>query len=220
MNDFPIFDEIYILKHRKSCYFSSSPIKKSCRLLSVVSYHHELGVELIEKSFDSFSEFLVCPCWLFPILLIQPTWYFQGYFCHIEKILLHLRTEIIFVSKHHAIMILPLHIIEIMNIVNIGSCHVKRMDDTAYTTDCVELAVIVDAQRRTVAPLWGALIINFAHSTTFVTGIPAHFNQLGVNAEYIFIAIHIHGYVFAYLLAENGSEFLLLIILTSGNQVG
>lgn len=56
----------------------------------------------------------------------------MGHFGNIEKILLHLRTQIAFVSKHPAVVVFPMHVFEIIKVMNIGSGHVIRGDDTAY----------------------------------------------------------------------------------------
>lgn len=221
MTDLTMINEIHILHHSKRCDFGGSPGEKPSRLLSVVSYHHELVVELREESFDSFSEFLVCPCRRLPILLVQPIRYFQGYVCYLEKILLYLCTEIPFVSKHYAIVILPLHIFEIMEIMNVGNSHVIRMDNPTYTTDSVELiTIIMHALRGAIAPLRCAFIIIPAHCTAFCSGVLTNLDRFGVNAEHIFITIHCHCYVFAYFLAKNGRELSTLIVFAPTNQIG
>lgn len=216
-----MIDEIHILKHRKGCNFGRCPGKKSGWLLCVISDHYELVVELRKDGSDSFPELLVSPGRRSPILLIQSIGDFQSDICHIEKVLLYLRTEIPLVSKHHAIVIFPPHIVEVMEVMNVGGSHVIRMYDTAYSADCVEfIAVIVDALRCAVPPLRSAFIITFAHGAAFCAGILTHFDGFGVNAENVLIAIHRHGYVFADFLTEHGCELAALIILASGYQVG
>lgn len=221
MTDLPMIDEIYVLKHSKSSYFSCCPCKKSGRFLCVISNHHELVVEVRKERFNSFSEILVCPFRSSPILLIQPIWYFQSDVCHIEKILLYLSTEITFVAKHHTIVVLPLHIIEILEIVDVRGCHIVGMNNATYSTDCVEfIAVIGNALRCAVNPLRSAFIIISNHSVTFGSGILVHFDRLEVYTKHIFIAVHCHGDVFAYLLAKNSGELAASIVLAPGNKIG
>lgn len=59
-----------------------------------------------------------------------------------------------------------------------------------------------------------------AHCAEFSSGVLTNLDRSGADAEYIFIAIHRHGYVFAYPPAKNGCELSPLIILSAGNHVG
>jgi len=215
-----MIDEVHILKHRKSSNFGGCPGKKSGWLLCVISDHHKLVVELGKEGFDSFSEFLVSPCRLSPIFLIQTIGYFQSYVYHIEKVLLYLRTEVALVSKYHAIVVFPSHILEVMDVVNVGGSHIIRMYYATYPADCMEfITVIMDSLRCTVTPLRSAFMIVLAHSATFGTGILTHLDGFGVNAEDILFAIHRHSYILADFLPKYGCEFTALIVLASGYQV-
>ena len=216
-----MIDIIHILKHRKGSDFSSSPGKKSGRLLCVISNHHELVVELRENGFDSFSESPVSPCRRSPILLIQPIWNFKGDVCGVKEILLNFSTQISFVTEHQAVVILPLHILQIMEVVNIGCGHVVRVYYSAYSADCVEfISIVVDALRRAVTPLWGTFPIIYSHSTPFGSCVLTDLDRFGVYAEYVLFAIHCLCNVFAYFFAKNSSQLSALIVLSASNQVG
>lgn len=216
-----MIDEIHILKHRKSGYFCSSPGEKSVGLLGVVSYHHELVVKLGEDSFDSFAKSFVSPCRRFPILLIQPIGNFKGDVCLVEEVLSYLRTEVSFVTEHQAVMMFPLHILEIMEVVNIGCSHIVRVYHAAYPADGVKfISIVVDALGCAITPLWSPLPIIFAHSAAFGPGILADLDRFGVDAENSLFAIHCHRHVLAYFFTKNGRKLTALIVLPASDQVG
>ncbi len=113
-------------------WFCSNPGEKPGSFLRVVP-HHELTDELGEESLNPFPELFVSPSRRSPILLIQPIWNFQSDIGDIEEILLYLSIETVFVTKYHAVVIFPLHVLEIMKIMNICNGHVTRTDDAAYS---------------------------------------------------------------------------------------
>ena len=137
-----MINEIDILHERHCCDFACHAGEKTAGLFCVVSYHHKIVIELREYRFDTFSESFVRPGRRSPILLIQPIRNLQSDICNIEEVLLYLSTKVALVSKHQAVMIFPLHIFKIMKIVNVGSCHVITMDNSAYSADSVEFISI------------------------------------------------------------------------------
>lgn len=221
MVHFAMINEVYILEHCKSGNVCRCLGKKSCRLLCIVSNHHELVVELREKSFDSFSGFLVRPCRRSPILLVQPIGYFKVYVSSVKKVLLNLGTEIAFVTEQHAIVVFPLHIIQITKVVNVCGGHVIRMDNPTYPADSVEfIPVIMYALRSAIAPLWSKFIIAASHCTTVGTCILADLDRLGIDAENILLAVHGSSNVLTYFLSKPSSKSTSLIELPATNQIG
>lgn len=134
---------IDILHKCHSGNFASHTGEKSAGLLCLITYHHKAVVELGENCLNPLSELFICPCRRSPIFLIQPIWNFQSNVGDIKKILLHLGAEIAFVTKHHAVMIFPLHILEVMDVVDTCSSHVEGMNNTAYSTDIMEFISII-----------------------------------------------------------------------------
>ncbi len=122
-----MINEIDILHESHSSDFTSHSGKKAAGLLCVVSYHHEIVVELGEYSFDSFTKPLVGPCRRTPVFLIQPIRNFKRNVGCLKEILLDLGTEVTLVSKHRAIIIFPAHIIKIMEVMDACGSHVIRM---------------------------------------------------------------------------------------------
>ena len=213
--------EIDILQYSKSSDFCGNSGKESCWLLCIISYHHELVIELRKESLNSFTEPLIGPCRWSPVFLIETVWNLKCYVYGIKKILLYLCIEISLVAKNHAVMVLPLDILEIMNVMNIGRCHVIGMDDSAYATECVELiAIIVHLQGRTVTPCRGMFEIIPAHGTAGCPDILTYLYRFGVNAEYKFIAVHGIGNIFPYLFSKACSELTPLVILSAANKMG
>lgn len=117
-------NEIDILHERHSSDFTCHAGKKAAGLFCVVSYHHEIIVELGEYGFYSLAESLVCPHWRTPVFLIQPIRDFKSNIGYLKEIFLHLGTKIVLVTKHHAVVILPAYILEIMEVMNACRRHV------------------------------------------------------------------------------------------------
>ena len=86
-----MINEIDKLHERHSCDFARHSGKETAGLLCIVSYHHEIVVELREYCFDTLAESLVCPDWGTPVLLIEPIWNFEGDICGLKEILLNFR---------------------------------------------------------------------------------------------------------------------------------
>ncbi len=138
-----MINEIDILHERHCCDFACHAGEKTAGLLCVVSYHHKIVVKLGEYRFNSFTEFFVCPCRRTPVFLIQPIWDFKSDIGRFKEILLNLGTEIAFISEHHAIMIFPAYILQIMKVMDACSSHVIGMDDTTYSADSMEFISII-----------------------------------------------------------------------------
>ena len=138
-----MINEIYILPECYCCNFPCYPGEKSAGLLCVVSYHHEVVVKLGEYGFNSFSESLICPRLGCRFFWFQPVWNFRGDIDSLKKIFPDLCTEIFLVTKHHAVIVFPSHIIEIMYVMDTCGYHVIGMDDTTYSTDCMEFIAVV-----------------------------------------------------------------------------
>ena len=167
-------------------------VKEAAGLFCIVSYHHQIVVELGKYRFDTFTESLVCPCRRMPVFLIQPIWNFKSDICCLKEILLDLSTEIAFVSKHHAIMVFPAYVLEKMKVMNTCGSHVKGMDNTKYSADNMELIAIIvrslarrsipsRAQHRDCHAPWRSVSpVTFRQT----------FHRFGVNAEHIFGAIN------------------------------
>lgn len=128
-----------------------------------------------------------------PVFLVHPVRNFESDICNLKEILLNLGTEIAFVSKHYAVMVFPLYILEIMNVVNACCCHVIGVYDTSYSTDCMQfVAIIMQTLRGTVSPVWEQhrhSHVPWHNASPMCSGIPDRF---GVNAEYILRTINSH----------------------------
>ncbi len=142
-----MINEIDILHESHSGYFSCHSGEKSAGLLCIITYHHKTVVELGENGLNPFSELSVCPCRRSPILLVQPIRNVQSNVGNVKKILLHFGAEIAFVTKHHAVMIFPLHILEVMEVVDTCSCHVEGMDNECLCKAMVDFNMIDTVSR-------------------------------------------------------------------------
>lgn len=119
-----------------------------------------MTIQLRKDGLISLSEAFVCPYRRSPVLLVQPVWDIK---CHVgvfKQIQLSRSTQVAFVSKYHAVAVLPLHIFKTLQVIHIGRSYVKGMDDTCNTTQNMELvAVIVHVLRCTIAPGWCMLYV-------------------------------------------------------------
>ena len=215
-----MINEIDILHESHSGYFSCHSGEKSAGLLCIITYHHKTVVELGENGLNPFSELSVCPCRRSPILLVQPIRNVQSNVGNVKKILLHFGAEIAFVTKHHAVMIFPLHILDVMEVVDTCSCHVEGMDNTAYSADSMEfISIIIHSLRCTVAPVRSCFGIVPSHSTAFGSCVLTDLYRLGVNTENVFSSINGGCHILADFLCEPCCQLTTGIELSAANQV-
>ncbi len=207
--------------HKSHCGdFACPPGKETAGLLCVVTYHHEIIVELGEYCFDTFTELPVCPHWRTPVLLIQPIWDFKSNIGYIKEILLHLGTKISLVTKHHAVVIFPAYILEIMKVMNACRRHIIRMYDTAYAADCMELiSIIVQPLRSAISPVWGSLRIVTSHCTTLRSCVLTYLYRLRVNAEYVFTSINGDSHILADFFGKSRRQLSAGIELPAAYKV-
>ena len=215
-----MINEIDILHEGHSGYFACHSGEKSAGFLCVIAYHHKTVVELGETGLNPLSELFVCPYRRSPGLLIQPIRDFQSNVGDVKKVLLNPGAEIAFVTKHHAVMIFPLHILEVMEVVDTCSCHVVGMDDTAYSTDSMEfISIIIHSLRCAVAPVWSGFRIVASHYTAFGSCVLTYLYRLSVDAENIFPTINGGGHILADFLGEPCSQLTTGVELSAANQV-
>lgn len=211
---------IDILHECHSCYFACHACEKSAGLLCVIAYHHKSIVKLGEYGFDTFSKPLVSPCRLFPVLLIQPIRDFQSNVSDIKEIPLYLCVEIAFISEHRAVMIFPLHILEVMEVVDTCRRQVVRMYNTSYSTDSVEfIAIIIHSLRGAVAPVWCCVWIVMPHGAAVCPGILTDLDGFRVDAKYIFRTVYCHCHITADILCKPCRQLTTGIKLPAANQV-
>ena len=216
-----MIDKIEILQHGECRDFGSHSSEKSTRLLRIVAYRHELVTQLGKDCFNSLSEPSVCPRRRPPILLVQPIRHLKGNVRRLKEIQLHRRAEISLVPKDHAVVILPLHIFQVMQVMDVCCSHIKRMYHPAYSAQSVELiSVIMHILRSTISPCGSTIDISFSHGTAVGTGILTDFHGLGVDTEYELSAIDGTGNGLADMLAKLLGQLATLIELATSNQVG
>ena len=215
-----MIDVIDILQHRKRGHLGGGSCEQPERLLGIVAYHHELVVELGEERFDALAEPPVSPCRRSPVLLVEPVGNLEGDVGCFEEIQLYRGAQIAFVSKHHAVVVFPFHILEIMDVMNVGSRHVEGMYHAAYPADCVEfIPIVVHALRSTITPRWRTLKVIAPHDATLGAGVLTHFDRLGVDAGHILPAVHGSSDVFADILTEFACQLTALVILAVRDKV-
>ena len=215
-----MIDKIDILHESHSGDFASHAGEKSARLFCVIPYHHKTVVELGEHRFNPFSELFVSPCRRSPVFLIQPIRHFKNDVCDIKKVLLHLCAEIAFVAEHHAVMIFPLYILEVIEVVDTCRRHVVGMDNAAYSTDSVELiSVIIHPLRCAIAPVWSSIHVVTSHGTTLCPCILANLYGFGINAEHILGPVNGNSYILADFFCKSSRQLSTGIELSATDQV-
>lgn len=152
--------------------------------------------------------------------MVEPIGDFQRDVCHVKELLLNVGAQISLVSKHHAIVILPFDILEILNVMDTGGSHVMAVDDSAYSADCVEfISIIAHILRGAATPCRCQLRSVASHGATLRSCVTADRDRFGVYAEHIFASVHCRGYVFADFFAKSVSEFAALIVLATGYKM-
>lgn len=95
-------------------------------------------------------------------------------------------------------MIFPLHILEIMEVVD--TCrHIVSMYVTAYSTNSVEfIAIIIHPLRGTISPVGCRIGIVMPHGAAFYPCVLTDLDGFGVDAEYIFRTVYCHCHTCGY----------------------
>ncbi len=215
-----MIDEIDILHKCHCCDFTCHTGENAAGLLCIVPYHHKIIVKLRKYSFNSFAESPVSPRRWSPVLLIQSVWNLKGDVCGFKEILLNRGAEITFVSKHHAVMILPTYILKIMKVMDACSRHVIGMYDATYPTDNMELIpIVVYALRCAISPVGSRIDIVTPHGATFRPGVLADLYRLGINAEDILGPIYRGSHILPDFFCKPGRQLTAGVELSSANQV-
>ncbi len=155
-------------------------------MFCVVSYHHKIIVELGKYCFDTFTESPVSPYWRTPVFLIRPIWNFKSNIGCLKEIFLYLGAKITLVTKHHAVVIFPAYILEIMEVMNACRRHVIRMYDTAYAANCMELiSIIVQPLRGAIPPVRGSIGIVTPLCNELAANITRFLLELGQGFAYV-----------------------------------
>ena len=216
-----MIEKIEILQHGEGRYLSCHSSEETSRFLCIVAYQHELVIELRKDSLNSLPETLVRPCGRCPVLLILPVRDVEGDVGSLKQAQLHRRTQISLVPKDRTIVILPLHILEILQVMHIGCCHIIGMNYSADTTQGMKLvAVIVHVLRGAVTPGWRMLYVVLTHLTPVGTGILTDLYRLRVYAEDVFASIYLFGYGFTNIFTEQHGFLAALVVLPTTDQVG
>ncbi len=216
-----MINEIDIFHERQSCDFTCHAGKKSAGTFCVVSYHHKIIVELGEYGFYAFAESLICPYWRTPVFLVQPIWVLKSNFSCFKEIFLHLSAKIAFVTEHHAVVIFPANILEIMEVMNACRRHVIRMYDTAYAADCMELiSIIVQPLRGEISPLRRSISIVTPHCTTLRSCVLTDLYGLGINTEHILGTVNGDSHILANFFGKPRRQLRSGIELPAAYKVG
>lgn len=215
-----MINEFDILQGRNSRDFSRYSVKQVLWLLCVISYHHELIIELGEKRFVSFSEPLISLNWRTPFLLIEPTWNSKENIQLFELVLLNFCTEIPLVSKHKTFVRFPLLILKIVDVMNVCNCHVITMDDAVYSAEIMNLFfIIIYALEVATPPGRGLFRCIPTHGTTWGFCILQDFDMFGLNAEHKIFPIYGRYNLLSDFFAKNISLIAPAVILTTTYKV-
>lgn len=216
-----MIDIIEILQHCECRHFGLHSCEEPFCSLCIVSYHHELVVELGENRFDPFSELLVSPGLWSPVLLVQPVGNFKCDVCRLKQVQLYRCTKISLVPEYRTVVIFPPYILKIMQVMHIGGRQIIGMDDTAHSAECMELVTIVmHVLRGTIAPGWCMFKVIISHCAPLSTCVLTDPYRFGVYAEDKFTPVHDLGNGFAYLLSKSHGQLATLVILSATYQIG
>ena len=120
-----MIEKIEILQHGEGSNLGSHSCKEARRFLCIVAYHHELSIKLREDSFDPLSEAFVGPRRWRPILLVQLVRDIKSNVGSLKQVQLHGSTQVALVSENRTVVVLPLHILQILQVMHIA-CSAMR----------------------------------------------------------------------------------------------
>ena len=118
-----------------------------------------------------------------PVLLVQPVRDIKGDVGTLKQAQLEEYSNNL-VSLNRAVAVLPLHILQILQVVHIGYSHVIEVYDSADATQGVKLVVIIEhVLRGAVAPRRSMINVRPSHLAPAGSCILTDLHGLGVNAE-------------------------------------
>ena len=216
-----MIEKIEILQHCECRHLGSRPRKEAKRLLCIIAYHHEMVIELRKDGLNSLSETFVGPRGRCPILLVQPIRHIKGNVGSLKQVQLYGSTQVALVSENRTVVVVPLHILEILQVMYVGCSHVVGVYDSCDTTQSMKLvAVVVHVLRCAVAPGWCMLYIIPSHPAPFGTRILAHLDWLGIDTEDILASVDSLSNGLTDAFSKQYRLLAALVVLTTGNQVG
>lgn len=115
---------------------------------------------------------------------------------------------------------LPLYILQILQVVYIGCGHVIGVYDSADATQSMKfVAVILHVPRGAVAPRRSMVNVRLSHLTSVGSCILTDFYRLGVNAEDRLATVYSLSYGLTDILTKHHRLLTTLVVLTACNQV-
>ena len=215
-----MIEKVEILQHGECRYLGRHPREEARRLLGIIAYHHEMVIQLRKDSLNSLSEAFVGPCGRCPVLLVQPIWYIKDNVGSLKQVHLYGSTQVAFVPEDRTVVVLPLHILEILQVMHIGCSHVVGVYDSCDTTQSMKLiAIVVHVLRCTVAPGWCMLYIIPSHLTSAGTRVLAHLDRFGIDAEDILASVNSLSNGLTNAFSKRHRLLAPLVVLPTGNQV-
>lgn len=206
--------KIEILQYNESRYHVGHSCEEVKRFLCMMAYHYEIVIQSRKDSFNSLSKSLICPCWWHPVLLVQPVWNNKGNVCCFKQVQLDGSTQVALISQNCIVAIFPQHILNILQVVCAGCCHVVGVYAPCNTTQDTELiVVVVHILRCAVAPRRSMLYIL---SAPIASCILTNLYGLGVNAEHIFTSINDLDIILTDILSKRHTLFATQVVLTMG----
>ena len=214
-----MIEKIEILQHGEGSNLGSHSCKEARRFLCIVAYHHELSIKLREDSFDPLSEAFVGPRRWRPILLVQLVRDIKSNVGSLKQVQLHGSTQVALVSENRTVVVLPLHILQILQVMHIGCCHIIGVYDSSDTTQGMKLVAVVHVLRCAVAPGRCMLYVIPSHLAPAGTGILADLYRLGVDTEDILASVDSLSNGLTDAFSKQHRLLATPVVLPAGNQV-
>lgn len=212
---------IDILQHSKGSHLGFHSGKEATWLLCIVAYHHEIVIQLRKNGLDTLPEAFICPRRWSPVLLIQPICDVKGNVGSLKQVLVYGSTQVALVPEDCTVVVLPLHILKILQVMHIGCDYVIGKNYPTVTAQGMELvSVIVHVLRGIVAQGRCMLYVILSHLEPVGACVLADLYQLGVNAEDGLSSINRLGYDLKNILAKQHGLLAALVELPTCNQVG
>ena len=215
-----VVDFVDVLQNGKSADFTDDSSEESINVLGIVADEEELVAKLGKVGLDALAHLSEHDRERLGVLLVGSRRGFKRDVGRLEKVELNLSAEVSFVTNDAAVVILHFHIVQIVDVVDIGRRDVVGVEDPTHAGQSVEfVAVVILPLRGAIAVRWGAVDVVPTHGASFGTGGLADLDGLRVDDEAVLASVNAVNDSLAYLLAKTSRQLAAVVVLPPGDKI-
>ena len=208
------------MQNGKSADFTDYSSEESVNVLGIVTDEEKLVAKLREIGLDALAHLSEHGWERFGVLLVGARRGFKLDVGRLEKVKLHLGTEVSFVANDAAVVVYQFHILQIVDVVDAGRCDVVRMEHAAHAIQSVEfVTVVILPLGSAIAVRWSAVDVVPTHGASFGTGELADLDGLRVDDEAVLASVNAVNDSLAYLLAKASRQLAAVVVLPPGDKI-